>query len=282
MVMSPTVRHRRLGRELRRLRDAAKLSPEDAARQLGWSRSKLSRVENARLLLRPAEIANACDLYGAAPEAKANLIQLGREAGRRGWWTAFSDVFEGSYVPLEADSSAIATWEPLLIPGLFQTRDYAHAIIHAARPNLEPVDLDRHVAARIHRKVTLDKPDAPTLRVVLDEGALHRLVVPSALMAVQLADILDKAARPHITVQVLPLAAGPHPGLDGAFSVLYFGEEDPRVGYTWCPGGDIFIEAADPVRDLTLKFERLADLALTPKESAELIAAVRSDHEKQA
>lgn len=277
MVMkSPTVRHRRLGRELRRLREAAGLTPEVAAKRLGWSRPKVNRIENARITVTTSDVANACDLYGADPASKALLIQLAKEAAHRGWWAAYSDVFAGSYVGLEAEASSIRTWEPLLIPGLLQNESYARELIHAVQPELGNLEVQRWVDARMARKICLLGEHTPTLHAIVDEGTLHRPIGSPNVMARQLDELLQAADWPNVTLQVLPLAAGAHAGLDGAFSVLSFDAEDPDVGYTWCPGGDVYLEAVDQVRRFMLTFERLTSACLSPKESVALIAAVRS------
>ncbi|WP_405086348.1 helix-turn-helix domain-containing protein [Microbispora sp. NBC_01389] len=279
MTRSPTVRHRRLGRELRRLREQAGLSPEVAARHLGWSRSKLNRVENARLLPSAADIGNACDLYGVDDTGKAGLVQLGKDAGKRGWWTAYSDVFTGSYIALETEATAIHTWEPILVPGLLQSEGYAREIICAARPELTAEEVDRHVDARMARKINLVGSRAPTLHILVDEHMLRRPVGAPGVMAHQLDDILRAATWPNVTIQVLPLTAGAHGGVEGAFSVLSFDDEDPDVGYVEGPAGDVYVEAADQVRRLMLMFERLVSICLSPEKSAELIAAARSEHD---
>lgn len=278
-MKSPTVRHRRLGRELRRLRENAGLSVTEVAVQLGWSVSKVNRIENARIALTAANVGHACDLFGADSATKAGLIQLCKDAAVRGWWTAYHDVLGGSYVVLEADASAIRTWEPLLIPGLLQHEDYARELIRGGRPDLDESDMRRRVDARMTRKVCLLGTNAPMFHALVDEGALRRPMGPPSVMARQLDDLLHVAERPNITIQILPLTVGSHIGLDGAFSVLSFDVEDPDVGYTGCPGGDVFVEAADQVRNLKLSFERLASACLSPKESAVLIAAVRSEHD---
>ncbi|WP_433247492.1 helix-turn-helix domain-containing protein [Streptosporangium sp. CA-135522] len=274
-MKSPTVRHRRLGRELRRLRENSALGVATAAVQLGWSPSKVNRIENARIAVSGADVANACDLYGADSSTKAGLIQLAKDASQRGWWTAYSDVLGGSYVVLEAEATAIRTWEPLLVPGLLQSEDYTRELIRAARPGLDDSELKRHVDARMARKITLLGSAAPTLHAIVDEGVLCRPVGPSGLMADQLDYILQVMDRPNIVIQVLPLRAGAHAGLDGSFSVLAFDAEDPDVGYIGCPGGDIYVEAVDQVRELKLTFERLAGEALSPEESAAVITAVK-------
>lgn len=278
-MRSPTVRHRRLGRELRRLREQTGLSPEVAAHQLGWSRSKLNRVENARLLPSAEDIGNACDLYGVDSSGKAGLIQLGKDAGKRGWWTAYSDVFTGSYIALESEATAIRMWEPTLVPGLLQSEDYAREIICATRPELASPDIDRRVDARMARKINLLGSHAPTVHALLDEGILHKPVGSPSLTARQLDHILQVAAWPNVTIQVLPLAAGAHGGMEGGFSVLSFDDEDPDVGYVEGPAGDVYVEATDQVRRLMLTFERILNICLSPEKSAELITAARSEHD---
>ncbi|MEU9888688.1 helix-turn-helix transcriptional regulator [Sphaerisporangium sp. NPDC051011] len=271
---SPTVRQRRLGRELRQLREAAGLSSDAAATQLGWSRPKVSRIENARTMPSTVDVADACDLYGADSAIKAGLIQLCRDASRRGWWTAYSDVFTGSYVALEAEATSIRTWQPLLIPGLLQSEDYARAIIQAARPGLAEVELERRTDARMARKINL-LGSTPTLHALIDESVLCRSVGPPEIMRRQLDDMLQVAAWPNITIQVIPSAVGPHAGLEGPFTILEFNEPDPAVGYVESQAGDVYVEAADQVRSLTLTIERLIQVALSPEESVAFITTFK-------
>ncbi|GAA4196665.1 helix-turn-helix transcriptional regulator [Streptosporangium oxazolinicum] len=275
-MKSPTVRHRRLGRELRRLRETANLSVDAAAIHLGWSQSKVNRIENARIMISSTDIANACDLYGADSPTKASLIQLAKDASQRGWWTAYSDVFTGSFVGLEAEASDIYIWQPLLIPGLLQTDKYAHELFRVGRPDFSDSDIDRHVSARMARKIVLGTP--PIIRVVIDETVLRPVERPK-IMAEQIEALLGFAARDTITIQVLPHRAGLHRGLEGAFSVMSFSEPtDPDVGYVESPAGDIYVEAPDQVRLLKLMFERLAGSALSPEESAAFLSSARSNH----
>ncbi|MEU9890752.1 helix-turn-helix transcriptional regulator [Sphaerisporangium sp. NPDC051011] len=271
-MKSPTVRHRRLGRELRRLREQAGLSVAEVAVQLGWSPSKVNRIENARIAPSTSDVGNACDLFGADSVTKAGLIQLCRDASQRGWWTVYSDVFSGSYVVLEAESTAIRTWEPLLIPGLLQCEDYAREVLRT-RPGLDGSELARRVDARMARKITLLGANAPSFHAIIDESVLHRPVGTPGVMARQLDDLAQVSNWANVTIQILPLTVGANAGLDGAFSILSFDVDDPDVGYTGSVGGEVYVEAADQVRDLKLTFERLADEALPPVESAALIAA---------
>jgi transcriptional regulator with XRE-family HTH domain len=274
-MKSPTVRHRRLGRELRQLREQAGLSVAEAAQRLGWSVSKAHRIEGGRIMVSETDLTDACDLFGADSATRGSLVQLVREAGRRGWWTAYSDVFTGSYVALEAEATAIREWGPLLIPGLLQSEDYAREVIQSGRPDLGASEVDRRVDARMIRKTRLLGASAPKLHALIDETALRRPVGDPEVMVRQLANILQIVNWPNITIQILPVQAGIAVGLEGAFSLMSF-EEDPDVGYVEGPAGEVYVEAAAQVRRFMLTFERLTDKALSPEESAALIAAVRS------
>ncbi|GGK92035.1 transcriptional regulator [Sphaerisporangium melleum] len=278
VLKSPTVRHRRLGRELRRLRETTGLTPEAAATQLGWSRPKVNRIENARTLPNTTDIAAACDLYGADSATKAGLIQLCRDAGRRGWWTAYNDVFTGSYIGMEAEASSIRTWQPLLVPGLLQIEAYARELFRHGRPELSESELDRRISARMARKIGLMSNSAVELHALIDEGTLRRPVGPG-VMARQINALLEYSAKDNIVIQVIPYSAGLHRGMDGPFSILEFGEPDPSVGYVENPAGDVYVEAADQVQRLMLTFEHLAEKALSAKESTAFLTAARSDHD---
>ncbi|MFF0577974.1 DUF5753 domain-containing protein [Streptosporangium saharense] len=276
-MKSPTVRHRRLGRELRRLREEAELSTAEAALRLGWSLSKVHRVEGGRIMVSETDLVHACDLFGADSYTKGGLIQLARDANRRGWWTAYSDVFTGGYVALEDDATAIRTWETAVIPGLLQSEDYAREVIRARHPDIEEGELNRRVSARMVRKINVVGPKALALHALIDEAAIRRPVGSAQIMDRQLDQLLQNASQSHITVQILPLGAGAHPGMEGPFSVLSFDPQDPDVGYVESPAGEVYVEADHQVRDLILLFERLAGACLSPEESAALIAAVRSE-----
>jgi transcriptional regulator with XRE-family HTH domain len=270
-----------LGRELRQLRERSGLSVAQVAAALGWSVSKVNRIENARIAVSASDVSDACDLYGSSADSKAGLVRLAREAGQKGWWTAYSDVLSGTYVTLEAEATRIRTWEPLLIPGLLQSEAYARAILEAGRYVLNEGDMRRKVDARMARKITLLGSTAPRLHALIDEVALRRPVGPPDVMREQLDELLRVAEWQNVTVQVVPFSAAPHSGLDGAFSLLSFLPEDPDIAYLSCLGGDLYVEAADQVKLLELAFERLAELALTPGETSALIAEVRSEHEPE-
>ncbi|GIH78366.1 transcriptional regulator [Planobispora longispora] len=255
------------------MREESGLSPEDAAARLGWSRSKVSRIETGRTRAGLTDVAAICDLYGVDSSVRAGLLQLAKEARQRGWWTAYADVFTGSYIGLEDEASLIRQWEVQLIPGLLQTEDYARVVISTGRPDLQDTDvIHRRVMARMARRTLLSRPDAPELYAILDEGVIRRPIGGRDLMRDQLDALLVAARRPNVTIRLLPYSAGAHAGLEGTFTILSFPEEvDPDVAYVEGTAGDIYVESSDQVNRYTLAFARICDVALSPADSTELI-----------
>ncbi|MEV0344608.1 helix-turn-helix transcriptional regulator [Nonomuraea sp. NPDC050680] len=272
---SPTVRLRRLSRELRRMREEKGLTPEAAAAQLGWSRSKVSRIETGRTMASRSDVSAICDLYGANSTDRAGLIQLASEVRQRGWWTAYADVFTGSYIGLEDEAALIRQWEVQLIPGLLQTEDYSRTVIAMHRPE---DDAQRRVMARMARRTLLSQPTAPNLNAILDEAVLRRPIGGRRVMHEQLEALLIAARRTNVTIQVLPYRAGEHAGLEGAFTILSFSDEnDPNVVYVEGTAGDIYVESTEQVERCTLIFERIRGAALSPEDSLRLISETKED-----
>jgi len=274
---SPTVRGRRLIRELERLRhDSGGLSMEAAAKQLGWSVSKLYRLENGRSKISTDDLVDMLDLYGVRSPRREALVQLGRDARRRGWWTAYTDIFTGSYIAMEAEASSIRV-NAHVIPGLFQTPGYAHAVITGTRPSVGPEEAERRVAARTARQDALfSRMEQPEIHVILDEAVLHRQVGGPAVMAQQLEALAETSTWPQVTLQVLPYTAGANAGMDGHFVILAFeaAAEDPPIAYVEGLMGDVYIEAAEEVDRFNLAWSLLTAQALDPAESAATIRAL--------
>ena len=278
MTYRPTVRGRRLARELRRLREEQGLTLQEVADRLDWSRATVSRLETGQTRPKPNDIADLLDLYGVPSPARDALINLAREAGQRGWWTAYADVFTGSYVALEDEASLIRTWDPQLIHGLLQTEEYARAVITAGRMLPTREDIERRIDARKARQALLNRDHAPRLHLIIDEGVLRRPIGGPEVMAAQLSWLGVLAERPKITIQVLPFAAKEHAGLDGRFTILSFPDPaDPDIAYVEGTMGDVYLESAEAIATHGDRFERIAKAALSPEESAHLIAeAARS------
>jgi transcriptional regulator with XRE-family HTH domain len=272
MAYSPTVRGRRLVRELRRLREEEGLTLQEVADRLGWSRATVSRLETAQTRPRYDQVADLLALYRMPVSEREALVALARQAGQRGWWTAYVDVFTGSYVALEDEASEIRTWDAQLIHGLLQTEDYARAVISAGRMLPGPKDVDRRIAARKARQALLDRPGAPHLYAVFDEAVLRRPIGGPAVMSSQLLALAEAARRPNVTIRVLPYDAGAHAGLDGRFTILsYPNPADPDIAYVEGTMGDVYLERPEETGQHRKRFEEITALSLSPVDSTCLI-----------
>ncbi|TNY36812.1 helix-turn-helix domain-containing protein [Thermomonospora catenispora] len=279
MTYRPTVRGRRLARELRRLRERERLTLQDVADRLGWSRATVSRLETGQTRPRHTDVAVMLDLYGVPSPERDALIALAKQAGQRGWWTAYADVFTGSYVALEDEASLIRSWDAQLIHGLLQTEQYARAVITAGRMLPTKADVERRIAARKARQALLDRPNAPELQMVFDEAVLRRPIGGRAVMRDQLRHLARLAERPKITVLILPFTAGEHAGLDGRFTILSFPDPaDPDIAYVEGTMGDVYLESAGEIGQHESRFKRIIDAALSPEESAHLLVEAAKEY----
>ncbi|MFB4298482.1 helix-turn-helix domain-containing protein [Actinomadura sp. NTSP31] len=278
-AQSPTVRHRRLARQLRQARENSGLSMERAAAALGWSRPKLVRFETAKTRPKPADVEAMLDLYGGSEAQKLTLMQLARDIRKRGWWSAFNDVLAGSFAELEDDATAIRSWQVQFVPGLLQTSDYALALIRILSPDdLEDVLL-RRLQARMARRAILERQDTPSYDVVLDEAVLRRPVGGAQVMARQLDALIEAANRPNVSVRIMPISVGEHAGMDGPFVVLSFADgEDQDVAYLEGMGGEIYLEDVGQLNRCNVRFDRIRDQALSEDDSVTLIADIAKEY----
>ncbi|MER7212952.1 helix-turn-helix transcriptional regulator [Streptosporangium sp. NPDC000239] len=270
--MQNTVRQRRLAREIRALRETAGWTTTEAAAHLSWSKSRLNRLETGVAKLTEQDVITICDVYGVTVPVRAALIQLAQDGTRRGWWTAYSDVFAGSYVGLEDEAHVIKEWGVQLVPGLLQTEDYAREVISAGLRDGDAEQVHRRVMARMARRTLLGRPNPPTLHAVLDEAVLHRPIGGQEVMREQLRTLLIAARKPNVTVQVLPFTAGIHAGMDGAYIILEYPNPADDVAYIAGTVGDVYVDNPDHVKRYKVSFERICEEALTPDASEVMIA----------
>jgi transcriptional regulator with XRE-family HTH domain len=274
---SPTARGRRLRHELRRLREEAGLTHSEVARRLEWSPSKVSRIETGQSRVQTGDVRDLLEVYGITDEMTCEaLVQLAREARRRGWWTRYSDVLgSGTYVGLEAEAAALHTYESMFIPGLLQTEDYARAVIRAGQARPDPETLERRVMARMARQEILTRPDPPEIWAVLDDPVVSRPVGGADVMREQLQHLIDMSTRPNtpLTLQVLPLSVGAHPGMNGPFVLLQFtSPTDPPMVYLETATDGLYLEETPDIERYTLRFNHLVARALGPDESRNMIS----------
>lgn len=279
---SPTVRRRRLGMELRRLRESSALMIEDVARHLECSMSRVSRIETGKSVARIRDVRDMLDLYRVTDDAqREQLLTLAKEAQQRGWWTEYEAVLSAgldTYVGLEASAASIRSFQTHLVPGLLQTEEYSRALIKVARPGESSANIDRMISLRRRRQAMLADSDYLEMWAVLDEAVLRRAIGGAGVMRAQLARLLEAGELASVTIQVLPFSRGVHPGLDGAFTIIGFPDPtDLDVVYVDCPAGNIFLEKQRDVRRHTTWFDHLRAAALPPDESAEFIATAADD-----
>lgn len=274
----PTARHRRLAAELRRLREHAELTPETAAGILGWSRTKLVRIETAKTMPSVADVGHILETYGGPAAIRAALLELARDIRTRGWWASYGDVLAGSYAQLEDAADRIRSWQTEVPPGLLQTEEYARTLIEGEYPD-DGAEVDRRLQARMTRRARLARADAPALDVILAEEVLRRPVGGPRVMAGQLAALLEAAERPNASIRVVPTGIGYRPAL-GQGSVVLFQFSAPLeldTAYVETVGGGMYIEDIRQVQMCSVTLDRITDVALTVQESAALIAAVREE-----
>lgn len=278
--INPTVRRRRLGAELRRLREEKGLTADDVAQRLLVSQSKISRLENGRRSISPRDVRDLCTEYGVTDENLIDgLMKMARESRQRGWWHAFGDLPYSVYIGLEEAAAKIMTYESLLLPGLLQTREYATALVAGIQPDRDGEALHRRVEVRMQRQDRISGEDPVDLWAVIDEAALTRVVGDPEVMRAQLEYLAQLCELPHINVQVLPFRSGAHPGMTGAFSILEFPESaDTAVVYLEGVTSDLYLEKEPDVRRYTGLYEHLRASALSTVESRALILDKAKEH----
>jgi len=271
---TPSGRRRRLGAELRRLREQAGLTIDRVAQELECSPSKVSRIETGQVSATPRDVRDMLGLYRVDDDRVEAMVQVAREARQRGWWQKFVDVPDGvpAYVGLEAAATSIDVYMALIVPALFQTPDYARAVIAAVRPDLPPGEIDRRVELRLRRQGLLDQERPPVMRVLLDDTVLRRPVGGPAVMAAQRRRLLADADRPAVTIQVLDAQAGAHAGMDGPFTIFGFPAPAERDVVALDSAADaLYLEGPEDVARYRRVFELLLPAARSPEDSAAII-----------
>jgi transcriptional regulator with XRE-family HTH domain len=277
-VVSPTVRRRRLGAELRRHRELAGLTIDQVAEQLDCSASKISRLETGQTGSNPRDVRDMLALYGVGDTELEELLAVARETRQRGWWQPYGSILTGAYVGFEAAADRIRSYEAQCVPGLLQTADYARSMIAAVHTGRPRQEVDDRVHVRLGRQALLTQEDPVKFWCVLDEAALRRPVGGREVMRCQLEHLVRESARPNVTLQVLPMAAGEHPGMEGSFVLMSFPDAaDPDTVYVTIATGGVFQEKPDDVSRYEIIFDRLQKMALSGAESTEFIATMAKE-----
>jgi transcriptional regulator with XRE-family HTH domain len=277
---SPTVRRRRLAAELRRLRERAGFLGEEAAARLGWSASKLSRIETGKTGVKQDDLRLLLNLYGVSEGHRAEVLALAREPDK----AASADdaaiaTFQagyGAFVNAEAEAIRLWDWEPQLVPGLLQTESYARAVIQGwySMFNLPPGELDLQVEARMKRQRVLTQDQSLEFSAVIDESVIQRRFGDNSVMHQQLQRLSESADLPNVEIRVLTLD-GNHPVGTAPFTYMQFPQEyqvpQPDIVYVEQLDNNYFVGDMADTNKYRVAFEHLRREALSPADSRDLI-----------
>ncbi|RAY11322.1 transcriptional regulator [Actinomadura craniellae] len=279
---SPTVRRRQLINELKRLRESAGLTQDQVAEQMDWHPTKVFRIETGRTGPHPNDVRGLLDIYGVTGTTqRAALIQLAKDARKRGWWYSYRDVLPSRYefyIGMESEASSVRTFELAVIPGLLQTEDYARALVSGGPMELDTDEIQRRVEVRMARQQVLDRTDRPQLWAIIDEAAIRRPIGGPKVMAAQLRHLIEASEQGKTTVQVIPYRVGAHSGTGGPFIILGFPTAtDVDVVYMETIGGNLWVDQYEEVQLYSTAFDHLRAVALSPDDTRAMLDKARQE-----
>ncbi|WP_410666833.1 helix-turn-helix domain-containing protein [Amycolatopsis sp. cmx-4-68] len=279
--IGPTARRMILGSQLRRLREEAGITRQQAGYNIRGSESKISRLELGRVGFKERDVTDLLTMYGVDDATeRQTFLDMVKQSNEPGWWRRFGDTMPNWFtdlVGLEEAAARIQIWEPLYVSGLLQIEPYARAIFSHGRPDMADERVDQLVALRMRRQKMFSRPDAPRVWMVLDESVLHRPIGGMKVLKQQIEYLLEMSALPHVSVQVLPYSRS---GLSAehAFSLLRFGEPElPNIAYVEYLTGAHYIEKREEIEKYSRALDMLAVDAETPERSRALLAKRRAE-----
>jgi hypothetical protein len=271
-----------LGAQLRRLRETASVSRDDAGYHIRASGSKISRMELGRVSFKERDVTDLLEFYGVNDTAeREKLLQLTREANATPWYQKFQDVVPDwfhVFVGLEEAAQLIRVYEVQFVPGLLQTEEYARAIIMQGAPGTDGDEVERRVALRMGRQKLLTRENPPRYWVIMDEAALRRPMGGRDVHVAQIERLIDLVGEPNITLQVMPFRYGGHAADGGAFTIMRFPETDlPDVVYMEYLTGAHYIDKPEEVERYAAVMERLSVAGTSPDRTREILTGMLKD-----
>ena len=271
----PTVLKMLLGAQLRRLREGAGVTRDDAGYHIRASGSKISRLELGRVSFKERDVSDLLDLYHVDVPTKEKLVQLAAEANQPPWWQRYKEVVPNwfqVYVGLEEAAALIRVYEVQFVPGLLQTEEYARAVVVQGSPNLAPEEVDSRVALRMGRQELFVRDTPPRLWAIVDEAALRRPMGGREVLAGQLKRLIDAVSEPNITLQVMPFRYGGHAAEGGAFTIMRFPEADlPDMVYMEYLTGAHYVDKPEDVEIYAAVMERLSVAGTSPEKTRDML-----------
>ncbi|WP_410627251.1 helix-turn-helix domain-containing protein [Amycolatopsis sp. cmx-8-4] len=279
--IGPTARRMILGSQLRRLREEAGITRQQAGYNIRGSESKISRLELGRVGFKERDVTDLLTMYGVEESTeRQTFLDMVKQSNEPGWWRRFGETMPNWFtdlVGLEEAAARIQIWEPLYVSGLLQIEGYARAIFSHGRPEMADDRVDQLVALRMRRQKMFSRPDAPRVWMVLDESVLHRPIGGVKVLKRQIEYLLEMSALPHVSVQVLPYSRS---GLSAehAFSLMRFGEPElPNIAYVEYLTGAHYIEKREEIEKYSRALDMLAVDAETPDRSRSMLAKRRQE-----
>jgi transcriptional regulator with XRE-family HTH domain len=282
---SPVIRRRRLAGELRRLRERAGYTGDQAADRLGWSASKLSRIETDKIGIKEKDVGRLLDLYRVSEPHREELLALARESKQTARISTLSARLPEQHaeiINVEAEAESIWNWEPQTVPGLLQTEEYARAVMAGWHSmfTAPPSEIERRVEARLLRQQVLQRDPPPQVSIVMDESVMHRQLGDASVMRIQLEHIIEVSRMPNVRVQIFPLR-GTHPVVLGGFTYIKFPQlhEIPLndiVTYEYFSSAGQ-LDSQDETYEYSVAFKALEEKSLTPDQSRRELARVARD-----
>ncbi len=273
-LVPKSVYRRQLAARLKELREDAELTLAEVSARVEVNQGSLSRVESGDRGTTPVLVKALLDCYGVIEETtREDVLDLVRadQAQKRPWWRKYAAVVNttqyGGYLALEASATSLRTYQPLLVPGLLQTEDYAREVIAEMRDDLSPRQIQALVDVRMQRQGILDGAHPPKLWAVIDEAALRRSIGSPAIMHRQVTELLRACDHPRVTVQLMPFTLGAHAGLYGSFMLMDFPPPTPEV--VWCENltNSVYLEDPGDVDRYIEVFDHIRARALGPPET---------------
>jgi transcriptional regulator with XRE-family HTH domain len=256
------------GEELKHARDTAGLSQDQVGVELQYSEAQVGHIETGKR--KPSlRFAEGCDrLFGTNGLFGRLHEKIEQMPSYPAWF--------GPWAKAERECVSLHNYEPLIVPGLLQIEEYAHAILRGGRPRDTEEQIDELVAARLDRQEILTWPAPPAFWFVLDECVLRRVIGDAAVMRKQLDHLVELAGHTQVNVQIIPLSAGARPGLLGAFVIARFPDR-PDIVYLETAAEAEIIVNPKRVAALTYTYDAVRAHALPVTQSVELIKEVTAE-----
>lgn len=279
----PTAMRRRLGEQLKQLRLDADMTSEETAVEVGFSDTKINRIEKGQYRASREDVIQLTGVYGLDDAEMLNmLLTMVKEGGRREWWESHLKLMMpkfNNFLGLEASATVMKAYETHLVPGILQTPDYARAAIKGARPELLEHQVSSIVDSKMRRKEVLTREDPPPLELwaVMDEGVLRREIGGKETMGAQLEYLIEASELPNVTIQVIPNSKGAHAGLDGPMSIFEFETGSRPAAYTEGQAGNLYMEKDHDLQRCQQRMTSILVNAPNPQQSLDMIRQIAKE-----